>query len=95
MRTFGNNFIKVFLSAKIYESEELNFADPGGRAVQGVGLNSLACSDWWYESRRGRGYLSLESVVCCTVEVSATNRSPVQRSPTICVCVIEYGQMKH
>jgi hypothetical protein len=25
--------------------------------------------------------------VCCQVEVSATVRSPVQRSPTACVCV--------
>ena len=32
-------------------------------------------------------YLSLVNVVCCQVEVSATGRSLVQRSPTDCVCV--------
>jgi hypothetical protein len=41
---------------------------------------------------RGHGYLSLVSVVCCQVEVSATSWSLVQRSPTECgvsqTCVI-------
>jgi hypothetical protein len=32
----------------------------------------------------GHGYLSLVSVVCCQVEVSATSWSLVQRSPTEC-----------
>ena len=44
-----------------------------------------------FESRRGHGYLSLVSVVCCQVEVSATSWSLVQRSPTDCgasLCVI-------
>jgi hypothetical protein len=49
------------------------FADPSGRAVQGVGLRSLDCWD-----------LSFVSVVCCQVEVSAWGWSPVQRSPTVC-----------
>jgi hypothetical protein len=44
------------------------------------------------KSRRGHGCLSLVSVVCCQVEVSATSWSLVQRSPTDCgvfkVCVI-------
>jgi len=31
------------------------------------------------------GCLSVVSVVCCQVEVSATNRSLIQRSPTQCV----------
>jgi hypothetical protein len=30
----------------------------------------------------GHGYLSVVNVVCCQVEVSATSRSLVQRSPT-------------
>ena len=41
--------------------------------------------------RRGRGCMSVVSVVCCQVEVSATIRSLVQRSPTDCgvsLCVI-------
>jgi len=35
----------------------------------------------------GHGCLSLVNIVCCQVEVSATGRSLVQRSPTDCVCV--------
>ena len=36
-----------------------------------------------FESHRGHGYLSVVSVVCCQVEVSATSWSLVQRSPTV------------
>jgi hypothetical protein len=36
------------------------------------------------KSRRGYGCLSLLRVVCCQLEVSATDRSLVQRSPTEC-----------
>jgi hypothetical protein len=32
----------------------------------------------------GQRYLSLASVVCCQIEVSATGRSLVQRSPAEC-----------
>jgi hypothetical protein len=35
--------------------------NPGGCAVEGVGLRLLA---WEFESRQGHGCLSLESVVC-------------------------------
>ena len=44
-----------------------------------------------FESRRGHGCLSVVSVMCCQVEVSATGWSLVQRSPTYCnasLCVI-------
>jgi hypothetical protein len=44
----------------------------------------LACSDCGFESHGGHGCLSLVSVVCCQVEVSATGLSLVQRSPTEC-----------
>jgi hypothetical protein len=40
----------------------------------------------------GHGCLSVVSVVCCQVEVSTTDRSLVQRSPTDCgasLCVIK------
>ena len=42
--------------------------------------------DWdcGFESRRWHGCLSFVSVVCCQVEVSASGRSLVQRSPTEC-----------
>ena len=54
-------------------------ADPSG-----MGLRPLAYWDCGFESRRGHGCLSLVSVVCCQVEVSATGWSLVQRSPTDC-----------
>ena len=40
-----------------------------------MGLQPLAYWDWGFESRRGHGCLSLISVVCCQVEVSAMDRS--------------------
>jgi hypothetical protein len=38
----------------------------------------------WVRIPLGQGYLSLVSVVCCQVEVSATGWFLVQRSPTEC-----------
>jgi hypothetical protein len=49
-----------------------------------VGLRPLACWDCGFESRLGHGCLSVVSVVCCQVEVSATSWFLVQRSPTDC-----------
>ena len=43
-------------------------AYPSGR----VGLRPLACWDCMFESRRGRGYLSLVSVVCRQVKIPAS-----------------------
>ena len=48
-------------------------AGPSGRAVYGVGLQPLACCDRGFESHLGLGCLSVVSVVCCQVEVSATD----------------------
>ena len=51
----------------------------------------LACWDCGFESHRGHGCLSVVTVLCCKVEISATNWSLVQRSPTDCgasLCVI-------
>jgi hypothetical protein len=59
-------------------------ADSSGRVVLGVGLRPLACWDCGFESRRGYWCLSLVSVVCCQVQVSATGWSLVQRSPAEC-----------
>jgi len=42
-------------------------------AVTEVSRGPLACSDLGFESHRGHGYLSVVSVVCCQVEVSATS----------------------
>jgi hypothetical protein len=57
-----------------------------------VGLRPLACWDRGFESHRRHGCLSAVSVVCCQVEVSATDWSLVQRSPTDCgasLCMIK------
>ena len=49
-----------------------------------MGLRPVACWDWGFESRRGHGSLFLVSVVCGQVEVSATGRTLVQRTPSEC-----------
>jgi hypothetical protein len=55
-----------------------------GRFQWPRGLRPLACWDCGFESRLGHGCLSLVSVVCCQVEVSASGWSLVQRSPNEC-----------
>ena len=65
--------------------------DLNPRSQQASGRRPLACWDLGFESHRGHGYLSVVSVVCCQVEVSAMSWSLVQRSPTDCgasLCVI-------
>ena len=63
---------------------------PSDRTVEGVGLWPLACWGCEFESRRGRGCLSVVSVACCRVEASASGRSFVLRSPprVVCQCVM-------
>jgi len=51
-----------------------------------VDLRPLACWYCWFESRREHGCLSLVSVVCCHVKVSATGRS-LECVLCVCVCV--------
>ena len=61
------------------------------RGLKGVGLRPLACRDCGFESRWWHGHLSVVTVACCQVEVSATSWSLVQRSPTdsdASLCVI-------
>jgi len=58
-----------------------NLLQPGCSPAEIVGSNPA----------EGHGCLSVVSVVCCQVEVSATSRSLVQSSPTDCgvsLCVI-------
>ena len=65
--------------------------DSNPRSQQASGRRPLACWDSGFDSHLGHGYLSVVSVVCCQVEVSATSWSLVQRSPTDCaasLCVI-------
>ena len=67
-------------------------AFPGGKVAGGVGLRPLACWDRGFESHWGHGCLSVVSVVCCQVGVSATDCSLVQGSPTdrgASLCVIK------
>ena len=69
-----------------------NIADPGGRAVWGVGQRPLALYDCGVESRRGHGCLSVVSVVHCELEASASGWSLVQRSTTECgVSKLDWG----
>ena len=71
----------VFLvsSARDYIMSEFNIriesetADPSSRAVLGVGLRPLTCCDCGFESHPWHGCLSFVSVVCCQVQVSATD----------------------
>jgi len=62
-------------------------ANSTGLAVLGVGLRPLASWDFGFESRGEGGdvCVSLVSVVCCQINVCASDWSLVQRSPT------EYG----
>jgi len=48
------------------------------------GLKPLAGWDCGFESRQGHGCLSVVSVVCCQVEVTAMSLSLVQGSPIEC-----------
>jgi hypothetical protein len=47
-------------------------------------MRPLACRDCGFEPCQRRGCLSLVSVVCCQVEVSAPGLSLIQRIPTEC-----------
>jgi len=74
--------------------QQTNINAPDGIRTQDLNRRAsrpLACWDLGFESHLGHGYLSVVSVVCCQVEVSATSWSLVQRSPTDCaasLCVI-------
>ena len=72
----------VFLMAAVIFS--LNWMCVSNFCLHGVGLRPLACWDCGFESHPGHGCLSVVSVVCCQVAVSATDWSFVQRSPTDC-----------
>jgi hypothetical protein len=59
-------------------------ADPTGGAVEDEGLHAITCWGDGFGSRRGHGCLSLVSVVCCQVEVSASGRSPDYGCVLVC-----------
>ena len=86
LASFENNaFQSLMLLMDEFESWIISFANPGGRAVWGVGLLPFAWWDCGFESCRVHGCLSFVNIVCCQVESYATGRSLVQRSPTYCV----------
>jgi hypothetical protein len=58
------------------------WTDPGGPKDYVVGLRPLDCWVCGFESRGAYECSSVVSVVCCQVEVSASGRSLVHRSPT-------------
>jgi hypothetical protein len=95
LETFKNTFYMYINVYIIYINNTykyiLIYADPSGRAVLGEELRPIAGWDCGFESRRGNGCLSVVNVVYCQVEVPATGRSLVQRSPIDCgvsLCVI-------
>ena len=77
---------------KTQNKQTIECADPSGRVVYSDGLQSIACWNRGFESRRENEGLSLWSVVCCQLKFSATGRSLIQRSPTgsgVLLCVIQ------
>jgi hypothetical protein len=64
-------------------SMEYKLHEEGGKDLK---VHNGSKKQMWQKkkSHGGHGYLSLVSVVCCQVEVSATSWSLVQRSPTVC-----------
>ena len=84
-----NFYVKNELGYKMValKKQSLNFGsqlkDGRSHLPRGISRGSAdACWDCGFEFRRGHGYLSVVSVVCCQVEVSASGWSLVQRSPT-------------
>ena len=91
LKTYSLSDFCTSLNNRIFILLLTSLAGPCGRAVYGVGLRPIACWDCGFESHRGHGCLSVVSVVYCQVEVSATDWSLVQGSPTDCgasLCVI-------
>jgi hypothetical protein len=77
IRHHRNVPVRVF-SVSVFQN-----ADPGGRAVYGVGLRRFAWWDCGFESLRVM-HFCLFWLLCCQVEVSASGWSLAQRSPTEC-----------
>jgi hypothetical protein len=98
------NFFLARISCKnkslvIYVQHIYACADLSGRAAWGVslGVPPLACWDCGFESRLGHECVSLLSVACCQVDVTATSRSLLQRSPAECgvsVCDLETSTIR-
>jgi hypothetical protein len=70
-----------------FTHHRLSRADPGGRAIYGLRTAAPLLLEIWFRILPGYGCLFLVSVECCHVQVSASGRSLVWRSPTECVCI--------
>jgi len=98
------NFFLVGISCKnkslvIYVQYIYACADLRGRAAWDVGLGVLPLAFWdcGFEARLGHGCVSLASVACCQVDVTATSRSLLQRrlaDPGVSVCDLESATIR-
>ena len=75
---------EVYLNISRTLVPTLNYTGPSGHTVSDVGLRPPFCWDCGFDSRRRHGCLSVVSVVCCQVEVHASDASLVQKSPREC-----------
>ena len=71
-----------YIAFAINEWVRTNWRNDTDRVIGRKPAPLSLCPLCGFESRWGHGCLSLVSVVCCQVEVSATGRSLIQRSPT-------------
>ena len=71
----------IFVFLTLYDT---HFAGPSGRTVKAQVYGRSPAEIVGSNPTGGHGCLSVVSVVCCQVEVSATSRSLVQKSPTDC-----------
>ena len=77
--------IKTYVcTIKLFKTGYVHSANPNGHAFKEMDLRPLACWNCGFKSHQGHGYLSLVSVVCCQVEVSALGWSLIKRGPTEC-----------
>jgi hypothetical protein len=90
---------------KIYSSRDMKTvthllaisrtADPGDRAVYGDSLRLLDCWVIGFESRRGHGYMSLVSVVCCQIRDRSDHSSRGVLPSVMCLeCDREASMMR-
>ena len=86
MQTIKRDKIQRYSNCKIYEISKIT-THFNKFLFWFVNYEQPYCG---FESRRGHGCLSVVSVMCCQVEISATGRSLVQRSPTDCDVIVRY-----
>jgi hypothetical protein len=79
------DFVIRYFGYSITLSSEV--VNPGGRAVEGLGLRPLACRDCGFKFHQEQGYLSRVSVVSCTTRGFCYGPIPrPEESYRVCVC---------